>query len=124
VKKEITALREEIVKIRELVQDLKSKRGEESILITGVAVKSSEIMNGFQSAMSKAIKSQSASSEGNGENIKNFIIKDLEVEFAAPIVAERGGEEPILIIPNIKSVSTDSPLVRLKFTITNVPPKE
>ena len=124
---EVQKLKEEVSNLKELVFSLFSELKEsskEKSQFTGVAVKTSDLMNGFQGAMAKAIRSRKPSSDQVGEDIQNFIIQDMEVEFAVPLVAEREEKEPILMIPNIKSVTDQSPLVKLKFKVANVPEKE
>ncbi len=124
--KSIEELENEISSLRNLVFDLynelkNSKTASQKV--NGIALKVSDLMNGFQNSMAKAIKAKTL--EGaESESIKDYIIQDLEIEFALPLVAERGEDEPILMIPNIKSVTEDSPLVKLKFRITNVPETE
>ncbi|MEQ9403953.1 MAG: hypothetical protein RIM99_10225 [Cyclobacteriaceae bacterium] len=120
--KTLEELENEVSSLRNLVLDLYNelKTSGTPQKISGIPLKASDLMNGFQNSMAKAIKTQSLGSS-ESENIKDYIIQDLEVEFAVPLVAERGEEEPILMLPNIKSVTEESPLVKLKFRITNVP---
>ncbi len=124
--KSIEDLENEINSLRTLVFDLynelKSARSEGQ-KVTGIAVKTSDLMNGFQNSMAKAIKASSLESS-ESESIKDYIVQDLEVEFALPLVAERGEDEPMLMLPNIKSVTNESPMVNLKFKIANVPETE
>ncbi|MEO9484716.1 MAG: hypothetical protein ABJG47_14755 [Ekhidna sp.] len=124
--KTLPELENEIVSLRNLVFDLYNElktSKTESQKITGIAVKTSDLMNGFQNSMAKAIKSSTL--EGaESETIKDYIIQDLEVDFALPLIAERGEDEPMIMLPNIKSVTEDSPLVRLKFKIANIPDSE
>ena len=123
---ELAALRGEVAAMRELLltmaAEFKSTSGPEKL--NGVAVKTSDLMNGFQGALARAIKARRAADTDDSEDIADFVVQDLEVEFAAPIVAERSGDEPVLLVPNIKSVNTESPLARLKFTVGSVPPRE
>ena len=124
--KTIEELENEVVSLRNLVFDLYNElktSKTESQKITGIAVKTSDLMNGFQNSMAKAIKSKTLSG-AESEAIKDYIIQDLEVDFAVPLIAERGEDEPMLMIPNIKSVTEESPLVRLKFKISNIPDSE
>ncbi|MEP1032379.1 hypothetical protein [Ekhidna sp.] len=124
--KTIAELENEITSLRNLVFDLYNElktSKTESQKITGIAVKTSDLMNGFQNSMAKAINSNTL--EGaESETIKDYIIQDLEVDFALPLIAERGEDEPMLMLPNIKSVTEESPLVRLKFKIANIPDSE
>lgn len=124
--KSLTDLENEVSSLRNLVLDLYNelKNSKPTVSkLNGVAIKTSELMNGFQNSMAKAIKTETL--EGNDtENIKDYLISDLEVEFAVPLIAERGEEEPILMLPNIKNVTEESPLVKLKFRITNIPESE
>ncbi|MBC6399802.1 MAG: hypothetical protein GDA37_02100 [Ekhidna sp.] len=124
--KSIEELENEITSLRNLVFDLynelKSSKSD-SQKVTGIVVKTSDLMNGFQNSMAKAIKSGSLES-GESESIKDYIVQDLEVEFALPLVAERGEDEPLLMLPNIKSVTDESPMVKLKFKVTNIPDAE
>lgn len=124
--KTIEELENEVISLRNLVFDLYNElktSKSESQNITGIAVKTSDLMNGFQNSMAKAIKSKTLSG-AESETIKDYIIQDLEVDFAVPLIAERGEDEPMLMIPNIKSVTEESPLVRLKFKISNIPDSE
>ena len=124
--KTIEELENEIGNLRNLVLDLYNElKGSKADAqkITGIAVKTSDLMNGFQNSMAKAIKTTSLES-ADSEVIKDYIIQDLEVEFAVPLIAERGEDEPMLMLPNIKSVTDESPMVRLKFKIANVPDTE
>lgn len=124
--KTIEELENEVVSLRNLVFDLYNElknSKSEGQKITGIAVKTSDLMNGFQNSMAKAIKSNTLSS-AESETIKDYIIQDLEVDFALPLIAERGEDEPMLMLPNIKSVTEESPLVRLKFKISNIPDSE
>ena len=121
--KSLGELETEISSLRSLVFDLYNElknSNTTSTKLSGVAIKTSELMNGFQNSMAKAIKTETLGGSET-ENIKDYIIRDLEVEFAVPIIAERGEEEPILMLPNIKNVTKESPLVKLKFRITNIP---
>jgi hypothetical protein len=116
---ELTELRAEVAELRRQLDTL--RQGGTPLPVNGIAVKTSDLMNGFQSALAKSMQARQAS-EG-GANIRDYVIKNLEIEFAAPLVAEREGDEPILMVPNVKNVTTDSPLVRLKFSVSHVPPK-
>jgi len=122
---EIEELRTEIAGLRELLLTLitEMRGSEKKETLTGVAVKTSDLMSGFQGALARAIEARRAGDADSGEDIGNYVIQDMEVEFAAPLVAERGGDEPILLIPNVKSVTEASPLVRLKFKIDAEPPR-
>lgn len=121
--KTIEQLETEVSSLRSLVMDLyaqlKSTKPEVQ-KVNGIAVKTSDLMNGFQNSMAKAIKATRIENT-ESEEIKDYIIQDLEVEFAVPLVAERGEDEPMLMLPNIKSVTDESPMVKLKFKVTNVP---
>jgi len=124
--KSFDELENEVSSLRSLIMDLYNELKNSNTSpakVNGVAIKTSDLMNGFQNSMAKAIKTETLNGS-ESENIKDYIIRDLEVEFAVPIIAERGEEEPILMLPNIKNVTEESPLVKLKFKITNIPESE
>ncbi len=122
---ELEILNREIIELKRMVsllsRELRTVR-DVSKPMNGVMVKASDVMNGFQSALAKSINS--TKSAESGENIQDYIVKDLDVEFTAPLVAENESDEPMLMLPNMKSVSDNSPAVRLKFSVVYVPPKE
>jgi hypothetical protein len=59
--------------------------------------------------------------EEDGEDIERMAIKDLEVSVTAPLLESAHAEDPVLMLPNLKSVDADSPAITLKFNVVSVP---
>lgn len=86
-----------------------------------VPVRISDLMRGFQSAMAKANFASKSGNEIEGEDIGNLAIKDLQISLTAHIIEAGHADDPILMLPNIKSIDQDSAKVSIKFTVYGVP---
>jgi chromosome segregation ATPase len=88
-----------------------------------VPVRVGDLMRGFQSAVSRANRSTRAG-EGDGDDIAQMAIKDLEVSLQAPVIEGGHAEDPTLMLPNIKSVDRDTASVTIKFSVVTLPAKQ
>lgn len=112
---QLTALRETVEKLLQETREAKVRRRLEL-----VPVRTADLMRGFQAAVAKANRSTRAG-EQEGEDIERMAIKDLEVSLTAPIIESAHAEDPVVMLPNIKSVDADSPRLSLKFSVVGVP---
>lgn len=87
-----------------------------------VPVRTSDLMRGFQAAVARANRATSAG-DGDGEDIERMSIKDLQVTLSAPIIDGGHADDPIVMLPNIKSVDADSAKISLSFSVVSVPLK-
>lgn len=88
-----------------------------------VPVRTSDLMRGFQAAVARANNS-ARSGEEDGEDIERMSIKDLEISLTAPIIEGGHADDPVLMLPNIKSAESETAAVSLKFTVVSVPLKQ
>lgn len=112
---QLLALRETTEKLLQEAREAKLRRRLEL-----VPVRTADLMRGFQAAVAKANRSTRAG-EQEGEDIERMAIKDLEVSLTAPIIESAHAEDPVVMLPNIKSVDADSPSLSLKFSVVSVP---
>ena len=90
--------------------------------LEGVTMRASDLMTGFQAATARSIRAETTEGEEN-ENIKEYFIKNLEVELAVPIVGTGSGE-PLLMLPSVGNVTEESPFVKMKFGVAYIPKDE
>ena len=83
-------------------------------------VKTSDLMMGFQSAVSRANEA-ARSTDYDTQDIETMKVKDLEISIQAPVIESGHASDPVLMLPNIKSVRSDSVNLTLKFSIVSVP---
>ncbi|MCP5051996.1 MAG: hypothetical protein GY940_32810 [bacterium] len=88
-----------------------------------VPVRVSDLMQGCQAAVARANRSVRAG-EGEEEDIEQMSVKNLEISLSAPIIESAHAEEPTIMLPNIKSVDSESAKITLKFSIVSVPVKK
>lgn len=79
----------------------------------------SDLMRGFQGAVSRANRAVQAG-EG-GEDIEQMMIKNLEISIDAPIINEAHAEDPMIMLPNENSGDSTQAKVSLKFSVVSVP---
>jgi len=80
----------------------------------------SDLMRGFQGAVSRANRAVEAGEDG-GEDIERMVIKNLEISLDAPLINEAHAEDPMIMLPNENSSNHDQAKVSLKFSVVNVP---
>ncbi len=83
----------------------------------------SDLMAGFQSAVAKANRAIETG-DLDQEHIGDMAITNLKVSLSAPIIEGQHQEDPVIMIPNIHSVTPDSPKVSLSFDVIVVPENE
>jgi hypothetical protein len=112
-----------LLEMRRVVDKLVEESKEEKIRrrMEVVPVRVSDLMRGFQAAVARANRSTQA---GEGEDIERMSVKDLEVSMSAPIIEGGHAEDPVVMLPNIKSVDIESAKLSLKFSIVSVPLKK
>ena len=89
-----------------------------------VPVRVGDLMRGFQAAVARANLATRAGGEGEGEDIEQMVIKNLEVSVTAPVIDAGHAEDPVLMLPNIKSPDAATAQVSLKFSVVSVPSKK
>ena len=86
-------------------------------------VRVSDLMAGFQSAVAKANRAVETG-DFDQEHIGDMAITNLKVSLAAPYIQAQHEEDPIIMVPNINSVTPDSPKISLSFDVVTVPEDE
>jgi hypothetical protein len=116
------AIYHEMVAVRGMVDQLLQEAREAKIRrrLELVPVQVSDLMRGFQAAVVRANSATRAGIE-DSENIEQMVIKDLDISLTAPIIESAHAGDPTLMLPNIKSVDADSPIITLKFSVVSVP---
>lgn len=89
-------------------------------ILEQVPVHLSNLMAGFQSALVKANR-RAKTGVQDLEDIGEMAIGNLEVQLSAPIIDRLHPEDPVIMLPNIKSVTEQSPKVTLKFNVVALP---
>ena len=114
-----------LMELRRVVDKLVEESKEEKIRrkLELVPVRISDLMQGFQAAVARANRATQAG-EGEGENIEQMSVKDLEISLSAPIIEGGHAADPVVMLPNIKSVDAESARISLKFSIVSVPLKK
>lgn len=115
----------QLVEVRKGVESMQASAQEANLRrrLELVPVRVGDLMRGFQSAVSRANRSARAG-EGDGEDIEQMAIKDLEVSMQAPVIEGGHAEDPTLMLPNIKSVDRDTASVTIKFSVVTLPAKQ
>lgn len=111
-------MRRDVDKLIESAKEEKIRRRMEV-----VPVRISDLMQGFQAAVARANRSTQAG-EGEGEDIETMSVKDLEISLSAPIIEGGHASDPVVMLPNIKNVDSESAKMSLKFSIVNIPLKK
>jgi len=109
-------LREVSDKVERLTQVSMEVKGPSAL----APVKLSDLMRGFQGAVVRANDAIRAGSD-DGEDIEAMVIKRLDISLEAPIVETGHADDPVVMLPNLNSVDSDSPTVRLSFEVVSVP---
>lgn len=107
-------------KMELLVADLKAQTLQSAY--ETLPVRTSDLMMGFQSAVSRANEA-ARSTDYDTQDIETMKVKDLEISIQAPVIESGHASDPVLMLPNIKSVRSDSVNLSLKFSIVSVPKK-
>lgn len=117
-------LYEEMVEVKRILAQILQEAREEKLRkkLEYVPVRTSDLMRGFQAAVARANRSTVAG-DVDGEDIERMSIKDLEVTLSAPIIDGGHAEDPVVMLPNIKSVDAESAKISLKFSVVSVPLK-
>lgn len=115
-----------LMEMRRVVDKLVEERKQEKIRrrMEAVPVRISDLMQGFQAAVARANRSTQAGVEGEGEDISPMSVKDLEISLSAPIIDGGHAADPVVMLPNIKSVDSETAKISLKFSIVSVPLKK
>jgi hypothetical protein len=79
----------------------------------------SDLMRGFQGAVSRANRAVQAGEDG--EDIERMVIKNLEVSIDAPIINEAHAQDPMIMLPNENSVDSGHAKVTMKFSVVSLP---
>lgn len=101
----------------------KSVAGDEEGQLELTPVRVSDLMAGFQSAVAKANRAV-RTGDLDHEHIGDMAITNLKVSVAAPLVEGHIAEDPIIMIPNVNSVTSESPKVSISFDVVTVPEDE
>lgn len=114
-----------LMELRRVVDKIEEESRQEKIRrrMEVVPVRVSDLMQGFQAAVARANRSTQAG-EGDGEDIERMSVKDLEISLSAPIIEGGHAADPVVMLPNIKSVDTESAKISMKFSIVSVPLKQ
>lgn len=112
----------QLIEVRKIVNQLlqESAQARTRRRLELVPVRTSDLMRGFQAAVARANRATRAG-EGDSEDIERMAIKDLEISVTAPLIESAHAEDPVLMLPNLKSVDADSPAITLKFNVVSVP---
>ena len=116
------AIYKQLVMTRKVLDELVDEAKEAKIKkqLDQLPVSVSDLMQGFQAAMSKANKAVQAGEEG-GEDIEQMSIKNLEVSIDAPIINENPAHDPMIMLPNENSSDSSRAKVTMKFSVVSVP---
>ena len=119
------AIYRQLVEVRKVVEQLQQEAQEAKLRRRSelVPVRVGDLMRGFQSAVAKANRSTRAGDE-DGEDIERMSIKDLEISLQAPIIEGGHAEDPVVMLPNIKSADGETAGISLKFKVVSVPLKQ
>lgn len=104
--------------LEELVGETKEAKVKKQLNLMPVSV--SDLMKGFQGAVSKANRAV-LSGEEVGEDIERMAIKNLEIAIDAPIIGQSHNEDPKIMLPNENSSDSGQAKVTLKFSVVSVP---
>jgi hypothetical protein len=115
----------QLIEVRRVVDQMAQQAREEKIRqqLEVVPVRVSDLMQGFQAAAARANRSTQAGDE-SGEDIEQMAVKDLEISLSAPIIEGGHASDPVIMLPNIKSVDSETAKLSLKFNIVSVPLKK
>lgn len=115
-----------LLEMRRAVDKMAEEAKEEKIRrkLELVPVRISDLMCGFQAAVARANRSTQAGGEGETEDIERMSVKDLEISLTAPIIEGGHAADPVVMLPNIKSVDAEAAKISLKFNIVSVPLKQ
>lgn len=116
------AIHAQLVEVRKGVDGMQAAAQEANLRrrLELVPVRVGDLMRGFQSAVSRA-NAATRAGEGDGQDIAQMAIKDLEVSLEAPIIEGGHAEDPTLMLPNIKSVDRETASITIKFSVVTLP---
>ncbi|HET9225978.1 MAG TPA: hypothetical protein VFR31_04885 [Thermoanaerobaculia bacterium] len=120
------AIYTQLLEVRKVVEQLRQETIDEKLhrRLDLVPVRVGDLMQGFQAAVARANLATHAGGEGEGEDIEQMVIKNLEVSVTAPVIDAGHAEDPVLMLPNIKSPDAATAQVSLKFSVVSVPAKK
>jgi hypothetical protein len=120
------AIYAQLLEVRKVVEQLRQETIDEKLRrrLDLVPVRVGDLMRGFQSAVARANLATRAGDESEGEDIEQMAIKNLEVTVTAPVIDAGHAEDPVLMLPNIKSPDAATAQVSLKFSVVSVPAKK
>lgn len=118
------AIYAQLLEVRKVVEQLRQETVDEKLRrrLDLVPVRVGDLMRGFQAAMARANLATRAGDEG--EDIEQMAIKNLEVSVTAPVIDAGHAEDPVLMLPNIKSPDAATAQVSLKFSVVSVPARK
>lgn len=122
----VAAIYAQLLEVRKVVEQLRQETIDEKLRrrLDLVPVRAGDLMRGFQAAVARANLATRAGGEGEGEDIEQMVIKNLEVSVTAPVIDAGHAEDPVLMLPNIKSPDAATAQVSLKFSVVSVPAKK
>jgi hypothetical protein len=120
------AIYAQLLEVRKVVEQLRQETVDEKLRrrLDLVPVRVGDLMRGFQAAVARANLATRAGGEGEGEDIEQMVIKNLEVSVTAPVIDAGHAEDPVLMLPNIKSPDAATAQVSLKFSVVSVPARK
>ncbi|MES1241365.1 MAG: hypothetical protein ABUT39_07085 [Acidobacteriota bacterium] len=120
------AIYAQLLEVRKVVEQLRQETVDEKLRrrLDLVPVRVGDLMRGFQAAMARANLANRAGGEDEGEDIEQMAIKNLEVSVTAPVIDAGHAEDPVLMLPNIKSPDASTAQVSLKFSVVSVPARK
>ncbi len=120
------AIYAQLLEVRKVVEQLRQETIDEKLRrrLDLVPVRVGDLMRGFQAAVARANLATRAGAEGEGEDIEQMAIKNLEVSVTAPVIDAGHAEDPVLMLPNIKSPDAATAQVSLKFSVVSVPARK
>lgn len=116
------AIYNQLVMTRKTLDELVDEAKEAKVRkqLDQLPVNVSDVMRGFQGAVSRANRAV-LSGEEDGEDIERMVIRNLEISIDAPIINEAHAEDPMIMLPNEDSGNIDRAKVTLKFNVVSVP---
>lgn len=121
------AIYAQLLEVRKVVEQLRQETVDEKLRrrLDLVPVRVGDLMRGFQAAMARAnLATRAGGGEDGGEDIEQMAIRNLEVSVTAPVIDAGHAEDPVLMLPNIKSPDAATAQVSLKFSVVSVPARK
>lgn len=115
----------ELLGVRKISDQLLKEASERKLekRYESVPVRISDLMEGFEAALAKANRASQAG-DFESEDIANIAVKDLEINLSASLIESGHAQDPVLMLPNIKSVDNRSTNVNIRFSLHSLPLKK